>query len=169
MKEKVDEMDNVGKFMFGVGALIQYKDTDEILVIKRAPAEQYTTFNDEKWELLYGRKAQNEEIEETLVREIREEVGMSDIAILRAIRIWHFYRGERKSENELIGVTFWCRTNEREVSLSLEHTDYKWVNSADALKLISVDGIKKDVEIFRDKKKELGIGFSPIDRNYRYL
>jgi len=162
-----NEAENIGRFMFSVGALIQYKDTDQILIIRRKDK-----FNKDEWELLYGRKAQHEGIEEALLREIQEEVHLFNVSIIKALRIWRIYRsndGKRKSENELIGITFWCRTDVKQVELGNEHEDYKWVSSLEALKVISIDGIKKDIEIFREKHKELGIGFSPLDRNYKFL
>jgi hypothetical protein len=38
---------SVGRFMFGVGGLIQYRDSNEILVLRRAA--EHSDFNQDKW------------------------------------------------------------------------------------------------------------------------
>ena len=97
----------------------------------------------------YGRLAQFEDVYTGLKREIKEETGIDDIQILKPIRIWHLFRGFKKTaENELIGITFHCRTNEKKASYSSEHTTSRWVTPKKALEFIKVPGIKKDIKVF---------------------
>ncbi len=152
---------DIGRFMFGVGALIQYKETDKILILKRAsrPAD----FNKNQWELLYGRKAQFEELTTTLSREIKEEIGFDNIKIKKILRTWHFFRGKKEADKEILGITFWCQTDQKEVVLSDEHTEYQWVTPSEALELISVEGIQNDIKMFIEHRKTLKSALSRPD------
>jgi len=142
-------MNDVGRCMFGVGALLQFEESSEILLLTRAPA--HSNFNRDKWELVFGRKAQFEPILAGLDREIREELGPVKYEVVRTLRMWHFFRGERTAENEIIGVTFWCRTSQRDFTLGDEHTELRWVAPDQALELITVEGIREDVSAFASR------------------
>jgi 8-oxo-dGTP pyrophosphatase MutT (NUDIX family) len=146
-------MSDVGRVMFGVGGLIVHpSDKSKFLLLKRATA--HSDFNQEKWEILYGRKAPMEEIEDALKREANEELSINDLALRMPIRMWHFYRGERSEEKEIIGITFLCSTSNVEPSISAEHSDFRWVTPDEALELVTVSGIRQDIEIFRGLQNE---------------
>jgi 8-oxo-dGTP pyrophosphatase MutT (NUDIX family) len=96
-----------------------------------------------------------ENIEDALHREALEELGIDDLVIHYPIRLWHFFRGEKSPETEIIGVTFLCSTNHTEPQLSHEHTDYAWVTAKTALERVTVSGIRQDIEIFSRKKQNM--------------
>ena len=48
----------------------------------------------------------------------------------------------------MIGITFHCRTKEKRIVCSREHADCKWVTPEEALRIIRIEGIKKDIEAF---------------------
>ena len=81
-------------------------------------------------------------------REVFEELGIKEVKILKVVRVWHIFRGTKKAENELIGITFHCRTQHYKIKISKEHSQYKWVTPKEALKLITNDGIKGDIMKF---------------------
>lgn len=132
----------VGRFMVAVGAIIELNKTGKILILKRS---QKLDWHAGEWEIHYGRMGQFEDVEKSLRRESREETGITDIEIIKPLTAWHIFRGREKAENELIGITFHCRTNSEEVKISNEHSDFRWVKPAEALKLIKTEGIKRDV------------------------
>lgn len=135
----------VGRFMVAVGAVIQHTNTGKILLIKRSTMHD---FRDGEWEIIYGRIDQHEDPDHGLLREVREETGITDLTIHDILTSWHIYRGERRVENDLIGITYACTTNSETVQLSHEHADYKWVTPEEALELVTVEGIKRDVRAF---------------------
>lgn len=139
--------------MVAVGSIIQLKGTNRILINKRSAR---SGINEDRWELVYGRIDQFEELEEALKREVREETGLSELKITKLLRVWHIFRGERSEENEIYGFTFICETDQEEVILSDEHSEYKWATVDEALQLIKVTGIKQDLELFKTKKDEIG-------------
>ena len=55
------------------------------------------------------------------------------------------------AEHELIGITFHCQSDTQKVILSHEHSDYKWVMPEEALKLVHVEGIRRDIIKFQQQ------------------
>ena len=148
MTNKVDntnsEHNPVGRFMVAVGAVIT-NPVGKILLIKRS---QKLDWHPGEWEIMYGRIAQHESPQSGLVREVGEELGIT-ITAGTPLTCWHIYRGhEETAENELIGITFLASTDQLDIKLSDEHEEYSWVTPTEALELIKVDGIKRDINAF---------------------
>jgi 8-oxo-dGTP diphosphatase len=62
--------------------------------------------------------------EETLIREIHEEVGLA-VEIIKPLNTWTFFRDEK---TQLVGITYLCNLISGDVTLSEEHVDYAWVD-----------------------------------------
>lgn len=147
-----DTKNDIGRFMVGVGAVIECTQDNTILIVKRSVNQD---FQGGVWELVYGRVSQFEGPTDGLKREHREEVGFDSFTIVRPLRTWHIFRGEETVENELIGITYWCQVEQKpSIKLNDEHTEYAWVTPERALELMSVDGIKEDVRTYIKVKKE---------------
>lgn len=135
----------IGRFMVALGAVIEAPDR-EILILKRANNYDW---QEGEWEIPYGRMHQFEEPLESLKREIKEETGITQLEIEKPFSVWHIFRGKEKTaEKELVGITFSAKVKNKKVVLSSEHSEYKWVKPKEALELIKVPGIKRDVEKF---------------------
>jgi 8-oxo-dGTP diphosphatase len=135
----------VGRFMVAVGGMIELRNTGKILIIQRAPDQDW---RGGEWETQYGRIDQFEDTLTGLSREILEETGLADIEIKDILTVWHMFRGSEKAENELIGITYWVRSANEDVQLSFEHTQYRWVEPEEALELIAEEGIRRDIRRF---------------------
>lgn len=131
--------------MVAAGAVIELRQTGKILLVKRSSDLDW---HPNQWEIGYGRIAQFESAEEGLRREVFEELQVKDLEIIKVLRVWHIYRGSKKPENDLIGITYHCRTNQEQITLSNEHQNYAWVTPAEALNRITIDGIRADVDAF---------------------
>jgi 8-oxo-dGTP pyrophosphatase MutT (NUDIX family) len=140
---------NIGKFLVATGAIIENTNTGKILLLKRSEKKD---FSGGIWEYITGRLNQFEEPEEGLRREIREEAGL-EVEIVKLIRIYHIFRGEKTADNELVGIMYWCRTASEEIKLSEEHTDHMWISAEEALGMMEKPGMKKDIEAFIREKK----------------
>jgi 8-oxo-dGTP diphosphatase len=130
--------------MVAVGAVIEHAPTGRILLMQRASTADYAPG---LWEDLTGRMKQFEEPEDALRREVREETGL-EIDVVKPIKVFHLYRGERTAENELVGIVYWCITQTDRVVLSHEHQDYRWVPPYDALGMVDDPGIRDDIDAF---------------------
>ncbi len=139
----------VGRFMVAAGAVIQLEGTDKILVIKRADGQDW---HGGEWEIIYGRIDQFEDLPKGLRREVREESGITELSVHEVLRVWHIFRGPEKAENELIGITFRCLTRQKDVKLSAEHTEYRWVTPLEALELVHTPGIRTDIQAFIERQ-----------------
>lgn len=142
---KSTKENSVGMFMVAAGAVIEFKNTGTILLVKRSLTLDW---HPGEWEIGYGRLDQHEDAEKGLRREIYEELGIKEIKIIQVTNVWHIYRGSKKAENELIGITFHCRVFTENIRLSKEHSQYCWVLPEKALRLVKNEGIKKDIQAF---------------------
>lgn len=135
-----------GRFQVAAGAVIERKDTKDVLLIHRS-ASQYAG---DIWEIPIGRMEQFETFEAGLRREVLEETGITDLEIGRPISTFDFMRGEHSAENEVRAVVFVARTSQTEVKLSHEHDGYRWLSIDEAIDLVEQPGIKRDLITFRD-------------------
>lgn len=142
----------IGQFMVAVGAVIELRGVNKILVTRRASKEIHTG----EWEIMYGRIDQFEDLTDALKREIFEETGLENVKVKKLQRIWHIYRGEKSEDTEVYGFTFICESESDQVKLSEEHSEFKWVTVEEALSLIKVPGIRTDVEIYQQQSQDLG-------------
>jgi 8-oxo-dGTP diphosphatase len=141
-----------GRFQVGIGAIIEHIETEKILILHRSPNIDFCS---NQWDDVGGRMKQFESPETTLQREIREETGIDHIEVVKPFEVSHYFRGERKAENEMIVINYWCRTSESEIFLSEEHDDFKWVSPKEALELTEDPQIKRVIKRFIQEKSLL--------------
>ena len=137
--------DDSGRFMVAAAAVLEHDQSGDILLLRRGRDRDFAP---EVWEDVSGRLHQGEHPEQALRREIEEETGITDVEIVTPIRAFHFFRGERRAEYELVGIAFWCRTKSRTVTLSGEHTEFRWLPATEALELAGHEGIRANIAAF---------------------
>jgi 8-oxo-dGTP pyrophosphatase MutT (NUDIX family) len=115
---------SIGRFYAGIFALLR-SPSGRYFLAKRS---QTKDFGAGGWECVTGRVDQGEGFGQAVRREILEETGLHDIQIDFMIDTVHFYRGEPRAENELLGVSFCCSTDQPDaVQLSAEHSEGHWL------------------------------------------
>lgn len=141
------------KFHLGIKALIR-NSAGEILLLK-VNKEKLKGFTGEAyWDIPGGRIQKDSTIEETLKREVEEEIGVKEITnikpflmVLSKIRI-----PQGDDSVGLILGAYTCEIPENsEIKLSEEHVEAKWFVPIEASKLLEV---KYPIE-FTEKIKEL--------------
>jgi len=108
-------------------------DKAQILVLKRSNERSYLPG---RWELPGGKLDIGQDASSALEREVREETGLVVIPTDR-MAYWH---GEIISSGKYKGLPYiilvgTAKTIAGEVTISNEHTAYKWVSKAQALEL----------------------------------
>ncbi|MCX6717228.1 MAG: NUDIX domain-containing protein [Candidatus Taylorbacteria bacterium] len=86
-----------------------------------------------------GRMKFGENAEESLRREVDEEIGIK-IKIIKPSRIWGFV----KDNLHLVGITFLAEFLSGEFKLSGEHTKYEWIDKEKILAGDYPDWIKEE-------------------------
>ena len=128
------------KFHVGVKALI-LNDKNEILILKANPEEMRQN-QPTHWDLPGGRVKGNDSLEETLRKEVQEELGIDNIDMLE-----HFDTGISNLriplDNETVSlllIVYKCKIhdNSSHLKLSLEHLEYKWVSIDEAKESLKV-------------------------------
>ena len=138
MSEKLEHQADVGRFLAGVGALLWDSLNNSYLILKRADSKDFAPG---VWECVTGRVDQGESFEEALHREVAEEIGITIVPQF-IIGTTHFYRGNQDPQNELLGVIYCCVPEnlllaKKQIRLSQEHDEYRWVTAEEARILLS--------------------------------
>ncbi len=103
------------------------------------------------WDYVKGHVEPDEEEEETLVREAEEEADLIDLRIIHGFKERISYTYKRDGKTIAKDVVFYlAETQTKDVKLSFEHKEYKWLELEKALKQITYS-TSKDVLKKADK------------------
>ncbi len=107
------------------------------------------------WGFPKGHIEKGESEEETMKREVEEETGIKDIKIISGFKehikyvfrnIYELKEKHKKSKDLWVFkvVTFYlAETKTKEVKISFEHTDFKWLTCKEAIKQLSFKNAKE--------------------------
>lgn len=141
-------MANEKKFHVGIKALVQ-DDEGKILLLQINPNELKDNKHGTYWDLPGGRIKKGDTAEETLKKEIEEELGSS-----KGLKILGLFHGnisniEIPINGEKYGLVLFvylCKLDSKQIKISFEHTDYKWASVDEAKNLLGVKFSKDFVE-----------------------
>lgn len=126
-------------FHFGIKALIRNR-AGHILVLQNNPTHA-SGLNPPHWDLPGGRVHKGDSIEQTLYREIEEEIGIEEIKVCNMVdvSISKVRVPLDKTSAGLILMTFLCSIkNPDEIRLTDdEHIQFKWVPPQKAAQLLA--------------------------------
>jgi 8-oxo-dGTP pyrophosphatase MutT (NUDIX family) len=102
--------------------VIIFNSKDEVLIIKHKNG---------KWLLSGGRIDEKENWKNALQRELKEEIGVSEIQIngIASVDTWY------KEEQAYYGITFFGKIKEDEIKPNNEIIDYSWVPNKKSLEI----------------------------------
>jgi 8-oxo-dGTP diphosphatase len=133
---------SIGRFYAGIAALVRYPADNTYLVLKRSADKDFAAG---AWECVTGRVDQGEGFPEAVHREVFEELGVK-VRIDFVIGTTHFYRGEPRPENELVGVLFCCSiADPAAIRVSPEHSEHRWITAEEAERLLPREAWIKQV------------------------
>ncbi len=132
-------------------------DQMKFLLLKRSPDENYPNI----WQMVTGKIKENEKAFEAALRELKEETGLNALEVYSVPIVNSVYLSE--SDEVCLIPVFACRVNANsEVRISNEHTEFKWVDEEEAIKLLNWESQKYSVKLlkkywFNERKKLIKI------------
>ena len=122
------------------GAVIFQKEKGNIyyLILQYSP---------DYWGFPKGRIEKGEELKESARREIEEETGIKDIKFINGFKetIEYFFKRKGKAFFKT-AIYFLAETEKREVKLSSEHIDFRWLPQKEALEQLTFKNSKGILE-----------------------
>jgi len=126
-------------------AVVFHPDEDDLfLALKRSP-DSFSRPND--WDLPGGNVLFGELHEDSLRKEIEEETGLEVDNFIPVQAITNYEKGIY-----FLFLGFLCRAKSREVKISAEHTEYRWVSKEEFTGLKPAQYLVDLVNITFDKK-----------------
>lgn len=98
------------------------------------------------WDFVKGHIEGSETEKETLLREAKEESGLTDLKLISGFRhkISYFYKKDGKTvAKDVIFLLAKTAAAEKDVKLSFEHSDYVWLGFAAAMKKVTYNSSKE--------------------------
>ncbi len=119
---------------------------------------EYERINDKEgkhkyWDFPKGHVELNEAEEQTLLREIKEETGLVNLELIKGFKksIKYFFKKDGKLIDKEVAY-YLLKSGSKEIKISFEHMDFKWVDYKEALKLL---GFKSAKDIIKEAEKFL--------------
>lgn len=139
-------------FEKSVGCVIYRKSENDTLFL----LVQYRSW---QWDFPKGHVESGESEEQTLRREVFEETGIKDLAILPGFRssVHYFYTAKGNEKKERIlqkkgiyifknAVYYAAKTSEQQVKIDFENKDYAWLTYDEVCERLTNSGSKKVIK-----------------------
>ena len=120
-----------------------YRQTDKglkFLILKRNEKKLY----DHLWQGVAGKIEKDEEAWQTAIRELKEETGLDPVKMFVADHVSQFY--EKHGDRVNLVPVFGIEVDSKNVILSDEHIEYKWVDFKEAFDTLVWNGQKKGIQ-----------------------
>jgi 8-oxo-dGTP diphosphatase len=108
------------KFGVAVKAIVSFKG--KFLIVFKSDSEDV---NPNSYDIPGGRLEFGEQPIDALIREVKEETGLT-VRAIRPTRTWSFVKDD---DFQLIGITFFCEADSNNIKLSNEHTNDLWLSA----------------------------------------
>ena len=116
----------------------------QFLLLKRSAKKIYPGL----WQMVSGHIKKGETAVLTALRELKEETGLIPFRLWVAPNVNSFYSPDDDSITMI--PVFAAQVKNNDVLISDEHTEFKWVNSEEAKKLLAWEGQRKSIDIIKE-------------------
>ncbi len=118
---------------FSIGAVVYNKD--QFLLLKYGLGH---------WGLVKGHKDKGETDKDTILRELREETGITSAKLITGFKDVYSYHYDFRGKSFFKTVTcYLIKSDVKEIKISYEHDDYKWLPYDEAIKKATHNGPKR--------------------------
>lgn len=117
------------------------EDNPEFLILKRNKNKIY----EHLWQGVAGKIEKGELTWQTAIRELKEETGLDPLNIFVADHVSRFY--ETNGDRINLVPVFGIEVVSKDVILSEEHVDFKWVNYTEAKNTLVWNGQKTGLKV----------------------
>ena len=100
------------------------------LLLKRSENQMYPGI----WQCVTGKIKKDEKPHLAAIRELKEETGLKPLSMWIVDQVNHFFEAEQNRMN--IIPIFGVEVNSTKISLSAEHTEYKWCTVYEGVDLL---------------------------------
>ena len=114
------------------------------LILKRAKTKLY----EHLWQGVAGKIEKGETASQAAVRELKEETGLTPYKMFIADHVSSFYESYKDRINFV--PVFGIEVRKRQIILSDEHSEYKWVDFETAYKTLTWNGQKRGLKVVFD-------------------
>ena len=125
--------------------MIREKSCGAVVFIKKEDQTKYLLLNYAAghWDFVKGNVELNETEKETVLRELKEETGITDATFIETFKetIAYFYRRQGLTVHKEV-VFFIIETHTEKVELSFEHVGYIWLDYKCALEKLNFRNAK---------------------------
>ena len=95
------------------------------------------------WDFVKGKMEKNETSHETAIRETKEETGITDIIFIENFEEWIEYNFKYRGELVQKKVVFFlAETKTKEIKISHEHSEYRWMDYNTSMEKTTFDNAK---------------------------
>jgi len=114
------------------------------------------------WDFVKGNVEEGEAEKETVVRELREETGITDARFLEGFKekITYFYKRQGSTVYKEV-VFFLMETNTTDVTISFEHIGYQWLPYIKAMEKLTFKNARDVLQKAYEYMKTQGIISKP--------
>jgi 8-oxo-dGTP diphosphatase len=106
-----------------------------------------------KYELPGGTIELGESPKEAFEREMEEELGFKNVKMGKFLNIWSFVFDDQGVSYHITKLDFEIFSNETDIRLSPEHTDYKWISLDEIDSLDMREGHKESIRKYLVMKR----------------